>query len=227
MINNYYEHNEYTLQDNITMSDIVITKNNVTFIRTMLLQPHGNKLISIPVTGGTKNTNFKITDYVYTLLGYYQKQYSSAHRGKGYKGKHKDLIGMSRLVHMMAKFFVAEEPWIWKDNPEFDKNKYQIDVLYSLQCVKKIFNQWIPDQKIRTQSDTLVCLMGWQLSRQRENADGDPVRGFIDFYDDWNASMEPKDGIEDYSKISKAKAKELMQVHASPTIEDLFEEGAN
>ena len=200
----------------------MITKSNIIIIRSMLLQSRGNKLVSIPVSGASVNTNFKVGDYTLSLLTFYQKQYSQAHPEMVYKGKHKGQIGLSRIVHLMTKYFGKEEPWIFRDE-KFDKYRYNTDLLYSLKCVKKIFDGYVPDVRIRTQSDTVLCLIGYHLARLREKLDGEETRGFVDYIDD-DGVMEPKDGIEDYSKISKAKAKELMQVHVSPTLEDLFEE---
>jgi hypothetical protein len=218
--------------DNITISVNVITRKESNIIRAMLLQPHGAKLVSVGVQGGVINTNFKVTDYVMSQLKYQQLQYSRAHRQMKYKGKHENIIGMSRFVHVLTKHFAEQEPWIFKEHSEFDPHKYQVDLLYSIKCLKQIFNENIPDVKIRTQSDTLICLLGWNLARGRENSDGESVKGFIDYYDDYNGATEPLDGVSDYSKLTKVKAKEILQLSTppkplpvySPTLEELFEE---
>jgi len=199
----------------------MITRREIDIIRSMLLQPHENKLLSIGITGKSKNTNFKITDYTHSLLQFYQKQYSQAHKEKKYKGKHSDKIGMSRFVHIMCKYFGQQEPAIFKDE-KFDIQKYNSDLLYAIKCVKKVFNGYIPDVKIRTQSDALMCLVGWNLARLRENSDGISHKGFVDYNDD-DGEINPKDGIDDYSKVKKSQLKELLHKPEPSGLDDLFE----
>jgi hypothetical protein len=175
----------------------MITPKEKQIIKAMLLQPHGSKRITIGVQGGNVNTNFKVSDYCYALLQFYQRQYAGAHHDIEYKGKHKSSIGMSRFVHIMCKYFFEQEVWIFRDYPDFNKYKIQVDLLYALQCVKQVFKGHITDSNIYNQSDALVCLIGWNLARLRENVDGETVRGFIDYCED---------------------------DQASPTLEDLFEE---
>lgn len=217
IIDNKYERQVYILRENITMRNTMITKRNVSIIQTMILQPHEDRLVVVGITGVGKKgagSNFKLTSYSKHLVEYYHKQYMAAHKMK---------MSLASFVHIMCKYFGQQEPWIFKDG--IDKKKFSTDVLYAIQSVKKVFNWYVPDTKIKTQSDALISLIAWSMSRNREQEEGVETKGFVDYIDRDDNKLEPD--IEDFSKVSKDQAKQLMRPqpeYKPPTLEDLYEE---